>query len=72
MEEHTIREIYSVTPLGEMVAVDFLRQTDTGRYRVLKYFYRDEWDEDISKNLAYNPCRAFDSENTVSKEIRLC
>lgn len=34
MEELIIREVYSVTPVGDMVAVDFLQVSENGTYRM--------------------------------------
>ena len=42
METHKILKVYKVTPIKNIVAVDFLRQDDIGRYRVLKYFYKQD------------------------------
>ena len=70
METHKILKIYKVTPIGNIVAVDFLRQGDTGRYRVLKYFYKQDWQR-ISKTREYEPLEDFDSRYTT-KEIHLC
>lgn len=72
MEELIIREVYSVTPVGDMVAVDFLQVSETGTYRMFKYFYKDEWEEDISKNLVFKKCRAFDKSSTIAKEVKIC
>lgn len=70
MATHKILKVYKVTPVKNFVAVDFLRQDDIGRYRVLKYFYKQDWQR-ISKTREYSPQAAFDSRFTT-KEIHLC
>lgn len=72
MEELIIREVYSVTPVGDMVAVDFLQVSENGTYRMFKYFDKDEWEEDISKNLVFKKCRSFDKSSTIAKEVKVC
>lgn len=73
MEEYMIWEVYGVTDIGNnTVAVDFLQVSEHGKYRMLKYFDKDEWDEDISKTFTYKACRAFDSDKTVAREMKLC
>lgn len=62
-----IRRVYSVVPVDDkIVAVDFLRDDGLAEYRMLKYFFREDWDE-IAEGMRYRLSQEFCRDDTTGE-----